>query len=229
MQSELSPLSPGQRLLVTGKTGSGKTRGMIWFAARQSLPVIILDTKNEEAFETLPHALIVDGLDLDFENIYKEQVPAFVVVRPSIAENDSEALDGFLLRCYEELTQVCIMIDELYSVAENSYPAPGLKAILTRGRSRRLTLISGSQRPAWIPLFCFSEADAFAVYRLSLEQDRQRLVNITGEAALKEPLDNFEFWWYTYALQAPVRHAAVPLLRMQEASPEIRRDTFRFK
>ena len=164
---------PGERVLISGKTGSGKTRGMIWLAHRQSLPVIVLDTKIDPAFETLPGAFVVNGLDCDLSAIYAqhETLPQ-LIIRPNPHEYNADSLDAFLDYIYSSCENICVCIDELYSLHSNGRPGSGLISLITRGRSKRITVISGAQRPAWISLFCLSETDYYMIYLLQLQIGR---------------------------------------------------------
>ena len=191
------PIKPGSRLLVVGQTGSGKTRGMIYHAVRQPLPIVILDTKIEGAFEAIPGATVSDGLDIGALYAHYDEHPdgAPVIIRPLAGEYEPGRLDAFLLALYDACEHACIVIDELYSVHVGTTAGPGLTALLTRGRSRGLTVIMGAQRPRRISLFCLSETDYYAVYRLRLLEDRARMAEAAGHPALKRETDRYFYWW----------------------------------
>lgn len=181
----------------------------------QPLRGLILDTKLDDSYRRLPGSLIVDSLE-EYDDGLLEEYP-FVIVRPQPAEFDIEILDAFLLERYHQLQRVCLVIDELYSVAPGNTPSPGLTALLTRGRTRGLTILSGVQRPAWISQFCFSEADYFAVFRLQLDRDRERLADFGAPEMLDNPLDKYFFWWYKVGEDRAVLHP--PLTPLPALAP----------
>lgn len=194
------PLEPGHRLIVAGHTGSGKSLALTWALRRQRLRGVIIDTKLEPAFATLPRHTIVEGLEnVDFDAFKAPDAPDFLIVRPSPDEMDLEILDDFLREIYESLENVVVGIDELYNVAMGSHPAPGITALYTRGRSRRISMIAATQRPAWIPLFCLTEADEFYVFRLNWPADRDRMASVTAENVRKIPVDKYTYWWFKMA------------------------------
>ena len=191
------PLEPGHRLIVAGHTGSGKSLALTWALRRQRLRGVILDTKLEPAFATLPRCSIVEGLEaVDFDAFKAENAPDFLIVRPHPEELEQEILDDFLHEIYESLENVIVGIDELYMVALGTYPGRGVTAVYTRGRSRRISLIAATQRPRFIPMFCMTEADEIYEFRLNAPEDRDRLASYTVPALRSIPVDKYSFWSY---------------------------------
>jgi hypothetical protein len=56
----------------------------------------------------------------------------------------------------------------------------GLTSWLTRGRSRRQSFLGGTQRPAWVSRFVFSESDYLSIFSLNLKEDRKRMYEACG-------------------------------------------------
>lgn len=219
----LNPLQvqPGTRTLIAGKTGSGKSVFAAWLTQAQPLRGVVLDTKIDAAFERLPRVKIVEGLGAFDPADLGEY--SFIVVRPLPLELDADELDFFLLMLYGNVHNLCITIDELYSVTGSGRAGEGLKALYTRGRSRSLSLIAGVQRPVWIPLFCISEADYVAEFLLQWPADRTRLAEVTVPELDNAPIDKFSFWWYKSGESAAVLHTAITPLPLPRPQPVERR------
>ncbi len=171
---------------------------MLYYAMQQQrLPVVIVDSKNERAFDKLPNSLVCDGLTTDWIASYTSDSPvSTVVIRPYPEECTPDALDDFLYSIYETATNVCVCIDELYMVHKNGRAGRGLIALLTRGRSDNITVIGATQRPTWLSMFCLSEADYYMIYRLKLAKDRERMAELTGDTKTLEQLDKYHYWCY---------------------------------
>ena len=206
----------GKRIFVTGRTGSGKTQGVIFLAEHRKDAVIIIDTKIEEKFPQMPRSHIFDGLSsVDFKSVhkkYKKGALQYFIVRPAPDEMDTEVLDDFIHSLYDGCRDCTIVLDELYSFTGNSgKPGPGLTALYTRGRSRGLTTIGCAQRPSWVPVFCMSESDYFMVYDLTWPKDKERMAYMgLGDFAYKT-LDKYHFLWYNVSDNETSEFAPVPI------------------
>lgn len=206
-------IKPGERALFVGRTGSGKTTGMLYYAQHcQPLCILILDSKNDVAFDDVPHSCILSGLDSDWLTpLTALSDISIVIVRPKPEEYAPVSLDNFLYNIYETTTNVCVCIDELYMVHRAGRAGRGLIALLTRGRSAHITVLSATQRPTWLSLFCLSETDYYMIYRLKLTKDIQRMQELTHEDNDLCPLDNFGYWCYSEVNDSLVAMPPVPL------------------
>lgn len=200
-------LEPGQRGLLVGKTGSGKTQGALFMLRHMPTPVVILDTKIEPSFETAfaPGSWSMqDGLwtQADARSVH--------IVRPTPAESvDWMQIDAWL-GTFMERGPITIYIDELYQVhGTGGRAGPGLVGLLTRGRSKGVTLLMSTQRPAWISRFCLTESEKYYVYRLNDPKDRQRLADVTSRDMLRAPR-RFHFWFYQSGRARAELFAPVP-------------------
>lgn len=182
----------------------------------QPLPVIAIDTKIDENLPCLADSAIIEGLDnfsaKMIKQAQKQGIRSFII-RPTPEETaDPVVLDEFLYSLHDGCRRVCIYWDELYTLHNQGRAGKGLTAILTRGRSRKQTFIGGSQRPAWISIFCLSEADYFMIYDLNMPEDRKRIQGVT--AIPEETLtgvDNHSFLWFDVANANHSHFDSVPL------------------
>ena len=179
---------PGEHAFIAGQTGSGKSV-MLQHLIRQSTtsPVFIMDSKGDDGFldlalpaETL---VIFDAGIKAFYNYVrqpKRKIADYVVIRPPLGElGEVEILDYYLLLIYTYFRgHAIIAVDELYMIHKSGRCGKGLNALLTRGRSKGMSLYGATQRPAWISGFCMSEATHYLIFRLIDVKDRARLTHV---------------------------------------------------
>lgn len=204
--------SEGEKLLIVGQNGSGKTAFAAWLLERiRTAPSLIYDTKDESKFAALPKSRIAGDWDGVWEAM-DDGESEFVVFRPPLEElNDPERLDAYLLEHYHNFPQVPAYIDEAYSFHKNGREGPGLTALFTRGRSRGITTIISSQRPARISRFCITEAQRVAAFRLMDRKDRQRLADVIPNFDRMEAPKPFHFHYFLAGDDYPILYPPVPL------------------
>jgi len=176
-------LKKGERGLLVGQTGSGKTQNALFHLRNPALfPVIMLDTKIEPAFFSVPDESdsfeVIENLK-DFHDLSKrkkKEVPDYTLVRPSINEmQDPDALDTYNEILYHKFGPAFIYYDELYQWHNQGKPGNNFLGLLTRGRAKGKTVLMATQRPSWISRFCFTEANKFFIHSLSDLRDRKTL------------------------------------------------------
>jgi tRNA uridine 5-carbamoylmethylation protein Kti12 len=180
-----------ERVLLTGKTGSGKT-----YAAElltRPLPrLIVLDPKGTlgawglAPFDREARRLLRNG----------DPIRARVVVsfnKPS----DETWEDAFL--AVLNAGDCTLYIDEIYGVVDpGAKPPPLLNAIWTRGRELGIGGWGATQRPVWVPMFVLSEAEHFFCFRLTVEEDRRRMSSFMGDRVM-EPIRDKHGLFYMHA------------------------------
>lgn len=206
-------LKKGQRGLLLGMTGGGKTQNAL-FQLKNNIavwPTIIMDTKIVDEFFSVPNdheSLDVFNDFASFENVSKmapKDWPDYFLVRPESHEIiDVDGLDKYLQLIYKKFGAVFVYIDEVASFHNNGRPVSGLLELLCRGRSRGKTVLMGTQRPAWISLSCFTESDKFYVHKITTLNDRKRIDNGIPEFSKLKKLPPFHFYFYDVAADNPV-------------------------
>lgn len=188
----------GGRSAIFGMTGSGKTAFACWLLKRlpdECCPVIIYDTKIEPKFEALANSVVVETID-DAYAIAQEAAHDYIIVRPNVqVMNDPVTLDRWLLFHYTYLQGMAAYIDEAYTFHRNSQAGPGLTALMTRGRSKGITTILSSQRPARISRFLITESETHFVFRLRDKQDMQRLDDVSEDFSKRAKLEKHYFYF----------------------------------
>lgn len=198
-------LEKGQRGLIVGQTGSGKSQNAL-FQLRNSRvwPVVIFDTKIEDEFLGLPDA--GDTLELtnnfgEFKELSKrrrDERPTFTVVRPALDElTDFEALDAYTRLAYDKFGSGMFYFDEIYNWHNRGQAGNGLIGLLTRGRSKGKTVLMATQRPSWISRFCLTEAQKFYIHWLIDQRDKKTLAEVIPGFEYLPDLPLHHFYFYT--------------------------------
>lgn len=201
--SVIPDIEPGQHIAVTGQTGSGKTTALTNLVElRPTEGLIVFDTKIDQAFDTVGTPVF----DLDMKEASSLLNNGEVVIlRPKRVPTWDE-YDTFLLELHQRAQGLTIMIDEGYMLHDNGRCGPGLQAVLTRGRSRRQSLVLGCQRPAWVSRFCFTEATHILFMRLRHPDDRKIMAQCAGEPDLADMIcDKYQGQWVSPGGMVPFR------------------------
>ena len=201
-------IDKGTRASVFGRSGVGKTTLNKWLMLHSPMRWIVLDTKYDDAFNNYK---IVNKLPSmgDIANGIKNS--KFYVVRPKPNEiSNSSILDDWLFDIHDGFNNIGVNIDEGYQVALGSNAGPGLTGLLTRGRARGQSVIVGSQRPARLPLFVFTEANHYFVMQLSSLDDKKKVADYTGKREiLKERIEPRHWMHFNVASGELVRYGPV--------------------
>lgn len=90
-----------------------------------------------------------------------------------------------------------LYIDEAYMLPE--IRAGAYQGILTQGRSKRIPVITLSQRPVRVSRFAFSEASHLIVFDLNDRRDRKTIEEITPPGFMDDArsLPKFHSRWYS--------------------------------
>lgn len=192
-------LEKGKRIAVIGKTGSGKTfliKNLIFTSS--IFPIIIVDTKADTSFDEFLNFNYVEFTDNYYDTIEKIQVYPIVIYRPNPHELlNIELIDSVLQFIYDYVRCCIVVIDEAYSLHRGVSVTEGYFSLLTRGRSRDITVISGSQRPKLITRFILSECNEFYIFKLNDIEDRERLYDLIQHREIIEIVpEDYHFFYY---------------------------------
>lgn len=190
-----------QRVAFAGKTNSGKT-----FMARHllhSFPrLIAIDPKN---------VLWKPGWRTDYwsdkgVSELKKGNPARIriSVPPTLDANDNPVWDD-IFRVAWDIGDVTVYIDEMYSVCINGRLSWPLRRLYTQGREMGIGVWACTQRPSFVPLEMFSEAEWSFLFMLRMEEDRKRVARAIGDDVLLQPIrDVHGFFMYFETWGSPI-------------------------
>jgi len=193
----------GQRVLIVGQTGSGKTAFACWMMKLiKQAPIVIYDTKEESKFLALKPSIVVTDFD-GVMNAYNEGLHDYIIVRPEPSmSSEPQELDELLYQHYMELRGIPAYIDEIFSFHTTTGRSfKGLMTLLTRGRSRGITTIMSSQRPAFLSKFAMTEAQKMYIFFLGYEQDTKRVAEFVPSIVDKPALKPKEHKFYYYDVE----------------------------
>jgi hypothetical protein len=189
-----------KRTAIIGSTGSGKTQFAVWLLSSRDFnirPWIIFDFKGDGLIEEIGAQEISIRGRVPVE-------PGLYVVRP-IPDLDDGYVTNFLWEIWRN-GNTGIYIDEGYMVGNRN---PALNACLTQGRSKHIEMITLSQRPVWMSRFVFSEANFFAVFNLTVEDDRKHINNFVPNTKIGL-LPKYHCLWYDVDAQRASLFKPVP-------------------
>lgn len=178
---ELQAITPPRtdRVFLVGQTGSGKTTLARAFLQGREY-VVVLDSKRRINW---PGFLVVTEFkqlgEIDPTRVKK------ITFRPSYADivnNDGAVINAFFKWVFDR--QRCTLyVDELADIASGDDFPFHYGACLREGRELGIEVISGTQRPTFIPQIAMSEAEHVYCFKLKMPYDRQRIERQTGIAS----------------------------------------------
>lgn len=171
----------GEHVTLLGPTQSGKTTLAFELVPRRDWS-IILATKQKDprltAFEKQEGYLVVRSWPPP-PNVRRVLLwPRMRRVIDVYASRDvfREALEGIYLQ-----GGWCVYVDELLYLVKTLRLSRPLEVLWQQGATLGVTVIAGSQRPAWVPLEAYSQATHLFIWRTSDRRDLARLADVAGQ------------------------------------------------
>ena len=189
-------LRPGDKLLIAGQNGSGKSV-LASQIARRFDRVLVYDPKDDPAAEVPGAAVARTAREA------ARALPGRVLYRPAGAELAaiSERWDDLCRKVLEDARRgagaTAIVIHELGDLGTQYRVGPAFSEAVRKGRSLGISMVIVTQRPQGIPVIVRSEAQHVACFTLVDPADRELMAGLMGSRAVADrPLPLDFTWWY---------------------------------
>lgn len=184
MTKQLRGPTEQQRVIILGRTGSGKSQFAISLLATRDWgqggkPWIIIDYKGED--------LLLDIMKANPGAIQEIKVTDSPPKRPGLyymhptPKVDDNAMEVFLWKVWKN-GNTGLFIDEGYMLPERD----AFDALLTQGRTLHIPIICLYQRPAWMSRFAVAQSDFRIVFALDDQRDEKTASQFVKPAITEE-------------------------------------------
>lgn len=181
-------------------TGAGKS-----FLFRKLLIgttyTIVVDPKHEWSWSDTGSSRY-DDIYETLSDLKEWKGPSPAIFRPDITDLMNGCND-FFAYCWK-LRSIRVYIDELLDLCPTGRPSYWLAKCIKQGRSRGLSIWSGTQRPTGIPLELISESKHFFVGNLQMPQDRKRMAEVAHKDLARMEVPDFTFIYTGTAHREPI-------------------------
>lgn len=192
----------GEHVTLIGHTGSGKTELLIRLLGNRKRVVVFGTKGRDETMEQLQKAgyrRIKSWSQMpttDGGPVYRH-----VVLWPSIEgieNHDLKKLRAVFLNALSAIYRsgsYCLAIDEISFMTDMLNLDGELKFMLQQSRSSGISIIGGTQRPAFIPLAFYQSATHFFFWKENDEVNLKRISEISGHVnkrRIREVIQNLQ-------------------------------------
>jgi energy-coupling factor transporter ATP-binding protein EcfA2 len=188
-------LGRNDRGVMIGKTGCGKTTLAKFLIEDYTKPYSV--TWNPKGSENVyewnqKHVTTLPQLYDESE----EHNRLVYTPHPTVAEEFDNQNDFFYWIYDRKKTR--LYIDEATAIVYSGSKIPRfLLAILNRGRERKISTLTATQRPSGVPMNILSESEHYYVFKTLLSQDKIRVEQITGiSVEQQDDLNDYEFYYF---------------------------------
>jgi hypothetical protein len=178
----------GEHVVIVGMTGSGKTTLASELLQRRGHVVALITKPDDLSWRGWRTVSTTDKIIAHKHDKWR--------LAPDFERQDAQ-FNAMFIKAWRE-TRWCIYIDETYHIVKNRHNERQLIKLLTQGRSNKITVVCGVQRPSWVPREIFSEATHVFSFLCGDRRDLKALSEgISEELADKvRDLPKYHFAYY---------------------------------
>lgn len=178
-----SAWKPGEHVALVGPTGVGKTTLLarilkprpykIVFVTKTYDPTITKDFKGYDVVEEWPRRGSPNSNNiLLWPKADKGGIRATIEKQKAVFKH---ALD----RIYQDRNWT-VVFDEQHYMSTTLGLAPEIAMYLHQGRSSGLSVVNGTQRPAWVPVVTYSASTHGFLWKTTFQEDLKRVSDLGG-------------------------------------------------
>ena len=157
---------------IVGRNGTGKSQFGACCLSKRDLRNsinVVMDYKREILFNSIPRIREIGFNEIPDKN--------GLYIIHGVPERDDDDMENWLWKVLDR-ENVGLFVDEGYMLPYDA-KSRAFKGILTQGRSKRIPVITLSQRPVEISRFVFSEASHVSLFDLNDERDEKTVKAFT--------------------------------------------------
>jgi energy-coupling factor transporter ATP-binding protein EcfA2 len=165
----------GEHVTLLGHTGSGKTTLARHLIQKRTHKLIFATKPRDPNIDVFKR----DGFHLTRNWPVDPRIKRNVIFWPKVERPTDISLQGDAInRCLQSVYRTggwCLYFDEVRYISDTLGLRPLLEVIWLQGRALKLSVLAGTQRPAWIPREAYSEATHLFLWRSTNRYDLKRL------------------------------------------------------
>jgi len=165
----------GEHVTLLGHTGSGKTTLARHIIQKRSHKLIFATKPRDPNIDVFKR----DGFSLTRVWPVDPRIKRNVLFWPKIERTSDIATQAdAIAKCLQSVYRTggwCLYFDEVRYITDTLGLQRPLEVIWLQGRALKLSILAGTQRPAWIPREAYSEASHLFLWRSTNRYDLKRL------------------------------------------------------
>jgi DNA polymerase III delta prime subunit len=170
----------GEHVAVVGPTGCGKTTLLSRILPVRKYVVVLVTKIHDDTLKTQFPGF--DRLEEWPPNVYQHHVLLWPKGDKTIRGTVVKQRDIFksaLDKIFNDRNW-CVVFEEQHFICKKLGLSVENEMYLHQGRSSGLSVVNGTQRPAWVPVVTYDSSSHAFVWNTGFEADRKRLADLGG-------------------------------------------------